>query len=230
MPDKKTDNHPSVAPAGTKVITIPGVKLSVSIGKDVVVRQPDAEHSYKGRVVGYNPYEYIIVSVRLPGKIREELVSGGPIILKYIHRGTVYGFKTFALTTVSSPALLIIEYPRAIEKIELRRETRQEVNLDAVLHGNEGESECLVINMSTTGCKISARAGTKDPLYSIKKDETMVISLSLGHEGALKLPIVARNIKRERGIITIGAMFLDIFKKEEDIIAKYLERVRRLTR
>jgi hypothetical protein len=41
---------------------------------------------------------------------------------------------------------------------------------------------------------------------------------------------VVRNIRREKGLHTIGAMFLDLNDTEEERIGKYLERMRRLTR
>jgi len=61
-------------------------------------------------------------------------------------------------------------------------------------------------------------------------DDTMMVSVSLGAEGIVKFPIAARNITQKKGIITIGAMFLDMNKHEEKLINTYLERVQRLTR
>jgi c-di-GMP-binding flagellar brake protein YcgR len=223
--------QPAIAPSNATVSKIPGIKMSVAVGKEVVVRVPDVPHSYRGRVVGFDPYEYIIVSVRLPSKIRRELAGGGQVVLKYIHKGTVYGFRAHTLDAIRTPApLVFIEYPGVIEKIELRRETRREVNIDGELHADNAAHECLVVNLSTTGCKISARATAKDPLTATRVDDTMVVSFNLGAEGVLKLPLAVRNIKRERGILTLGTMFLDLNSKEEEAIGKHLEKVKRLTR
>jgi c-di-GMP-binding flagellar brake protein YcgR len=230
MPDNDA-KQPAIAPSNATVAKIPGVKMSVAVGKEVVVRVPNVQQSYRGRVVGFDPYEYIIVSVRLPSKIRRELASGGQIVLKYIHKGTVYGFRAHVLDAILTPApLIFIEYPSVIEKIELRREARSEVNIDAELHTNTAVHECLVVNLSTTGCKISARAVAKDPITATRVDDTMVVAFSLGPEEALKLPLAVRNIKRERGILTLGTMFLDLNSEEEDAISKHLEKVKRLTR
>lgn len=222
--------QPAIAPSNAHITKIPGIKMSVSVGKEVVVRVPGVPHSYRGRVVGFDPCEYIIVSIRLPSKVRRELAGGGQVVLKYIHRGTVYGFRTHAMNAIRTPApLVFVEYPSVIEKIELRRETRSEVKIDGELHANNIAHECLVVNLSTTGCKISARATTKDPLSATRVDDTMVVAFSLGAEGLLKLPLAVRNIKRERGILTLGAMFLDLNSNEEKAIGKHLEKVRRLT-
>lgn len=229
MPDN--DKHSAIAPADAKVSKIPGVKASVAVGREVVIRVPGVAQSYHGRVVGYDPYEYIILSVRLPSAVRNDLADGGQLILKYIHKGTVYGFRTYAMDAIRTPApLVFVEYPGSIEKIELRREARCEVNVDGELHTAAGPHECLVVNLSTTGCKISARARARDALSATRVDDTMVVSFTLGPEGALKVPLAVRNVKREHGIITLGAMFLDLNDKEEETIAGHLEKVRRLTR
>jgi c-di-GMP-binding flagellar brake protein YcgR len=228
-PAKEINNM--IAPAETKVLMMPGVQLRVSPGKDVVIRIPGAAHSYRGRIVGFDPYDYLIASVRLPGRVREQLALGGQIIVKYIHQGTVYGFKTTAFNTVTSPtSLIFFAYPSVIEKVELRRDTRTRCNIDGRLLAEDAEYECLIVNISATGCKATVRAGTRDPIARLEVGDTLVSIVNLGAEGTLKLPIVVRNIRREQGLHTIGAMFLDLNDVEAERIGKYLERMRRLTR
>lgn len=230
MPNNGT-KQPTIAPADSKVSKVPGVKISVDVGKDVVVRIPGETQSYRGRVVGYDPYEYIIISVRLPARTSRTLADGGQIILKYLHRGTVYGFKTYSLGATRSPApLVFVEYPNIIEKIELRRESRREVNIDGELYTQEGRHECLIVNLSTTGCKISARATARDPLAMTRVDDTMTVAFNLGPGEVFKMPLAVRNIERAKGIISLGAMFLDLSSDEEIAIGEHLEKVERLTR
>jgi len=224
-------NQPTMAPSGSKVTKIPGVQLKISMGKDVVIRIPEVEQSYRGRIVGYDPYNFIIASVRLPSSVRKKLTFGGQLILKYIHKGTIYGFRTAVHNAISSPASLIFfDYPDTIEKIDLRRASRHKCSIDGKLHTTEDDYECMVVNVSETGCKISARAGTRDMLKATKVDDTMVVSMSLGTHGMLKLPIAVRNISLEKGIIYMGSMYLDIHKSEEKLIQKYLDKIQRLTR
>ncbi|OIQ49490.1 PilZ domain protein [Pseudodesulfovibrio hydrargyri] len=221
----------TIAPANAKVLKMPGVQLRVSLGKNVIIRVPGADRSYRGRIVGFDPYDYLIASVRLPGRIRDQLSLGGQIIVKYVHQGTVYGFKTTAFNAITSPtSLVFFAYPSVIEKVELRRDTRTKCNIDARLLAEDAEYECMVVNISATGCKATVRAGVRDPIARLEVGETMVAAISLGTEGTLKLPIVVRNIKREQGLHILGAMFLDLSDVEEERIGTYLERMRRLSR
>ncbi|MBI9078552.1 MAG: flagellar brake protein [Pseudodesulfovibrio sp.] len=224
-------SQPTVAPAGAKVSYIPGVQLEMTPGKDVVIRIPGIEQSYRGRIVGYDPYDFIIASVRLPSYVRKKLTFGNQLILKYIHRGTIYGFRTIVHNVISSPASLVFfDYPDVIEKIDLRRASRHKCNIDGKLHTTDGDYECMVVNVSETGCKISARAGARDMLKTTKVDDTMVISMSLGNNNMIKLPIAVRNISLGKGIIYMGSMYLDIRKSEEKLIQEYLDKIQRLTR
>ena len=223
--------RPTIVPEGSKVIKVPGVQLEIPLGKDVVIRVPGLEQSYRGKIVGYDPYDYIIASVRLPSTVRNDLTFGGQLVLKFVHRGTVYGFKAGVHNAITSPASLIFfDYPDVIEKIALRRTSRLKCNIDGQLQTLDNQFECMIVNVSETGCKISARAGSRDTLKTTKVGDTLVVSMTLGHFGTLKLPIAVRNLSREKGIMSMGAMFLDISKEEVGIIQKYLDKIARFTR
>ena len=58
----------------------------------------------------------------------------------------------------------------------------------------------------------------------------MLVTFSLGTEGVFKLPLAVRNVKKEKGIITLGTMFLDLSQDEEKAIEVHLEKMMRLTR
>lgn len=228
-PQVKTKPAP-VIPEEAKVTRIPGVQLDVTPGKEVIVRVPGLQQSYRGKIVGIDPYDYIIAKVRLPSAVRRELNFGGELILKYVNKGTVYGFKAPVLNAITSPApLVFFEYPDIIEKLALRRTSRMNCNIDSMLHTTDDEVECLVVNVSETGCKISARAGKRDMLQQTKVDDALIVAMNLGTFGELKVAIAVKNISHEKGIMSLGCMFLDITKEEMKTIRDYLNKIARLT-
>lgn len=228
---RESTNQPTISPEGSKVTKIPGVKLEVSLGKEVVVRIPGLEHNYRGKIVGLDPYDYIIANVRLPRATRKELSFGGKIILKYIHKGTVYGFRSHVHNAISSPApLLFFEYPKVIERINLRRASRHKCSIYGGVHTTDGDFDCLITNVSESGCKISARASSRDPLSRTRVDDAMLVSMNLGNDGMVKLPIAVRNVSLKKGVLNLGTMFLDIQKEETQLIQNYLDKIERLTR
>lgn len=226
-------HHPKTGDAKkrAKVTKVPGVQMDIPLAKELVVRVPGPDQSYRGKMVGVDPYNYAVASVRLPSAIRKKLKFGGQIIVKYVHQGNVFGLRTNVLNVISNPApLVFFEFPDIIEKIALRQSSRMVCNIDGILETIDDKFDCMVVNVSESGCRISARAGARDSLAKTAVGETMVISMTLGHLGTIKTPITIRNRSIEKGIISMGAMFLDINKDEIAIINKYLEKLERLTR
>lgn len=225
-----TPKAPTI-PEEAKVTRIPGVQLDVTPGKEVIIRIPGHKQSYRGKIVGFDPYDYVIAKVRLPSSLRQSLKLGGEIIVKYVHKGTVYGFKSPVHNAISKPAALVFfEYPDIIEKLALRRTSRLECNIDGTLHTTDDEVECMVINVSETGCKISARAGSRDMLKNTKVDDALIVAMNLGNNGELKIAVAVKNITLVKGIMSLGCMFLDITKEEMATIRNYIEKISRLTR
>lgn len=232
MPPEAVQQTPSARtiPEEAKVTRIPGVQLDVALGKEVIIRIPGLDQSYRGKIVGLDPYDYIIAKVRLPSSVRKQLQFGGELVLKYVHKGTIYGFKAAVHNAISSPApLVFFEYPDVIERLALRRTSRQQCNIDSMLHTTDDEVECMVTNVSETGCKISARAGTRDMLQQTKVDDALIVAMHLGNFGELKVAVAVKNVTQEKGIISMGCMFLDITKSEMETIRNYLDKIARLT-
>jgi hypothetical protein len=216
-------------PEEAKITRVPGVQLNVAPGKEVIIRIPGREQSYRGKIVGLDPYDFVIVKVRLPSAIRKELKFGGDVVIKYVHQGTIYGFKAMVHNAISSPApLLFFEYPDVLEKLDLRKTQRTKCNIDGMLHTTNDEAECMIINVSELGCKISARAGGRNALKDINVDDALIVAMNLGSSGELKVAIAVKNISLDKGIISLGCMFLDISKEELATILKYLEKINRL--
>lgn len=214
----------------TKVTRIPGVQLDIALGKEVIIRIPGREQSYRGKIVGLDPYDYLIAKVRLPSAVRKELKFGGGVVIKYVHKGTIYGFRAAVHNAIASPApLIFFEYPDVIERLALRRTSRQKCHIDGMLHSTDSEVECMVVNVSETGCRISARLNSNDMLKNAKVDDALIVGMNLGNEGQLKVAIAVKNITMEKGIVSFGCMFLDISKEEMSAIQNYLEKISRLT-
>lgn len=235
MPDNPAPNPQPAGPSpthpgGGRVGRVAGVHLDMAPGKDVAVHVDGLDQGYRGRIVGYEPYEYIIARVRLPSSVRRGLPGGGRVVIKYVHKGTVFGFRAGVLATLNSPApLVVVEYPDAIERIELRRKARHRCQIDGLLHTPDNDRDCLVLNVSEAGCRVSARSDARDPLRRARVDDVLAVSMHLGASGTVRLPISVRSLGFEEGIVTIGSMFLDIRKEEVELVQKHLEKISRLT-
>ncbi|QGY40059.1 flagellar brake protein [Pseudodesulfovibrio cashew] len=226
--EEGSQTQATAVPENAKVIRVPGVQLDASPGKEVILRVPGSSQSYRGRIVGFDPYEFVIIKVRLPSALRRELANGRNVVVKYVHQGTVNGFMAQVENAITTPApLLFIQYPNMVEKLALRSSKRKECNIDGVLHTTDDEVECLIVNASESGCKLSVRVGERDVLRQTRVDDALIVAMNLGSLGELKVAVAVKNLSREKGIMTMGCMFLDISKEEMGTIREYLDKISR---
>ena len=66
-------------------------------------------------------------------------------------------------------------------------------------------------------------------LQQTRVDDALIVGMHLGNFGELKVAVAVKNISQEKGIISLGCMFLDITQEEMDTISSYLEKINRLT-
>lgn len=207
-----------------------GVNLEVALGADLVVTFPGMQRGYRGRVVGFDPYEFLVANVRLPSSVRGGMGYKDTIVVKYLHEGTVYGFETLVLNHITRPApLLFFEYPESIEKLDLRNASRTNCNIDSTLHTADSDYDCLVVNASDTGCRLSVAVGSRDALNMVEVGDDMVVSMRLGNLGNIKIPVTIKNIVAKQGVLLLGCMFIDISEEEQQLISTYVERIARLS-
>lgn len=226
------EQHSGPQAAGNRIAKIAGVNLEVALESELVVMFPDAQAGYRGKIVGYHAYEYIIAAVRLPKSIRDGLSYKDEIVIKYLHEGTVYGFRSTILNHITRPApLLFFTYPESLEKLDLRKASRTSCNIDGTIFTMEGKGyECLVLNVSETGCKVAVAVTARDPLNSLEAGGDMLVAMQLGSFGTLKVPVVVKNIVKEKGNIHFGCMFLDISEEEQERITRYVDKIERLSK
>lgn len=212
-----------------RVTRIPGVKLDIGIGAELIISFPGIRHGYKGRIIGFERYQYLIASVRIPSDIRSQLKANSAVIVKYIHDGTVFGFRTDVLNHIITPAqLLFLTFPDQAEKLDLRKSSRAHCNIEGALYCYDEAHECLVVDVSGTGCRIAFSPKARDRLCQVEPGTTLVVNMMLGATGALKQPIMVKNIKRDKGTITLGCMFLDINSEEAVLISNYMDKINKL--
>lgn len=212
-----------------RVTKVPGVNLEIGLGEEVVLRVADLDRDLKGRVVGLEPYEYIIAKARMSSEVRKSLSMGGRIVVKYILDGTVYGFRTDVLNVVAKPtSLIFFAMPNTVEKLELRKSKRYDCRIESTMHTRDADYEALVVNISTDGCMISTRCNVRDPLRDTDVDDTLVISMAMGSFGNVKIPVAVKNVSFKQGVITLGCMYLNIDQDELSVIEAYMDKLERL--
>ena len=199
--------------------------LSIDLNSPLFIQCKGQKERFKSRLVGLSPGDYLIVATpRVPG-IGNILATNEDILVRYIHRGEVFGFKTYVIGAVTAPfRLTFLAHPASVERINLRKTTRVECYIPTTLTADGRSLAGMILDISTAGCRFSATRqsmGQAPPALETEK----VVALSfpvLGHEQRAEMSGMVKNIQQDKNRLSLGILFKDLdeasFKRIEDYI------------
>lgn len=214
---------------GRRVERLPGAHLQLRLGSQLTMRLPFTEQRYEGKVVGLEPFEYIIIQARLPQDIMAKLAPNTLVVAQLHVGGTLYGFRSEVMNRLSHPAqLLFLAYPATVERLVLRRDERVKVSVPGNVHGSFGDHEVVVLDLAPAGCCFTARSNLKSPLRAAQPGERVLLRCDLALSGCgqtLMAPVLLRRIDEERGRITMGGQFVDLPEDGTKLLHDYVQRM-----
>ncbi|PKN07168.1 MAG: hypothetical protein CVU73_12955 [Deltaproteobacteria bacterium HGW-Deltaproteobacteria-8] len=206
-----------------RIERLPGVHLDVKIGGSMVLHFPTLGKKYEGKVVGFEPYAFIIVLARLPQDVLAQAAAGSGLVAQHATDGRVFGFRTEILKHITNPtALLFLGFPDTVDRIVLRNNERVHVNLPGTLNGKYGEQRVMVQDLTLTGCQLTAKVDLKTPLRQAQVGDRLLLNCEMG----CTLPIVAsielRRVEAEKGLLHIGAQFVELTPETVEQLQGYI--------
>ncbi len=203
-----------------------GKRIPLEIGSHVKLEFPHLDSLFESEMVGMLQESCLIVTNPQPYANHEDLVGGEQrVIMKYIHKGREWMFKTQLLKAVESPTqLLFFEYPGVIHYHELRKAKRTSIYIPSTFQINEDpELFGTLIDLSITGglCQIKQKGDT--PLPQIDLNSSVLLRCLLpGIKEEQKINGRVRNLQIDSTEIHIGIEFEDLQQHLADTIGQYL--------
>lgn len=190
--------------------------LPITLGTELLIEIVDLNLRVKCGLTGMRPGQYLLIGLSqhdLAGSIKGETLRESQIIVRYLFRGSVYGFKTRVLNAITMPErLLFLSYPSKIEEYKVRNNPRYECILPAVsLFGGDG-IDTVIVDVSTEGCRCVIKTmemDDRDAVYSAidtNKEMNMLVQLP-GIEERITLSGTVRNVNKDNDRIIFGLMF-----------------------
>lgn len=190
------------------------LELPVNIGTELLVEFQDFTLRTKSELIGMKYGQYLIIGMQhdMSG-IRPETLKDSALIIRYLYRGSVYGFRTNILNLLNSPdRLLFLSYPRKIEEFRVRSAPRYECILPAVTSVEGLEAETVVIDISADGCRCIVKAA------SLEDANTFYQSMDINREASLRVQFPGapdnyeltgsiRNISKDTDRVAFGMLF-----------------------
>lgn len=142
------------------------IEATLQVGLQVIVQKEVGQERTWARLVGWVSEGVVIMDGPAQWVGMGQLFAQNRLLVRFVSLGSFYGFTAKVLTVLKSPLLVILEWPKQLDKVPLSSETRCLVNVPIHItprnrDGSQGQPcEALLTDISLGGCQAkSKRAG-----------------------------------------------------------------------
>ena len=202
-------------------------QLEITIPTKAVLEIEGLASAIKGELVGMDPGKYFIAKLpRIDMNIRGKLQNGSPLIVKYLHKGSIFAFQAHILASTSKPSeLCFITFPQIVSRHELRRHPRVECNLTGMLHLETGNLNGIVADISLGGCCF-AYQNQQGNHAALKEGDQVSLTVCLTCiEELTRVPGVVKRVTRKERTHFLGIEFQRLDQEQQFQIGQYIQTV-----
>ena len=201
--------------------------FAAALGTQIVLQFDGSEERFKSHLVGLEPGSFLILAMPRLDRGRSQLIEAPGLILRYVYAGSVYGFRARLQGHILNPSpLLFLSYPPSVESLNLRKKHRVTCRIPATATVRETRLEGIILDLSASGCRLSARLADAAVLGPIQLGEEISLRFPLlGFEGDRTFVGKARNISQSKEALTIGLEFVKMGAETVRSIETYVRRV-----
>ena len=202
-----------------------GQRISIEMGASLLLSIEGIEEKLKSHLIGLVPSEFIIIKAPIGySGIKEKLIEGNKVTVRYIQHGQAYGFETFIISLVTKPkTMLILSYPTTVTTASLRKAERYDCYIPCVLEIEGQDHAGTIMDISLIGCRCllqelsskSQRLIEKSPLSATLKFE------SPSDKDNIDLPTLIVNSSVYKSASKVGMTFDNL----DDEVEKRLLRI-----
>ena len=207
-----------------------GRRVAVEPGTPLQIKIDGVDFALKSTLIGIEEDKYLIIKVptnSLYGSIKHKYFRGTKIVVRYLYKGTVFGFQSELIEDLYTPLkLLFVEYPEIIENHNLRSMERVDCYLHTKVKIKEEEIEGIILDINKKGCCCVFK-GTVKSNFQIDEVITLRYQFPQIEDEQLTLGKV-KSIKKDKKQITLGILFHEIEPEVENIIDQYISSIKEL--
>lgn len=184
---------------------------------------------FKCKLVGMEYGRYLLVKMPHMPDIAMKLYEKNHIIVRYIHAGNVYGFRSTMTGILKEPLrLFVLSYPEAIEIHSARKNDRFDCMIPASLRDAQdpgGEAWKGIINdISLGGCRFRVKLTDQIDLTKRVVGSTLTISFGfLNEETWQVLETELRSMTMDKDQVILGLLFkTDVDTKAQQTAMEFI--------
>ena len=202
--------------------------ITVEWGMPLMIRIKGFSESHKSTLVGMERGDYLICSMpAIPG-LWAKLRDHENVIVRYVHKGTVYGFKCTLLNIMDKPfRLMVLSYPTTIETVRLRKQERIACFIPITMDIDGETLRGMVRDISMEGCGIALSNSREAGLLEVKAPAEAALSMQiLGSRVHATIEVV--NSRRHNNKLILGSRFKDLTADASAGIQTYIDTMAEL--
>ncbi len=204
-----------------------GGRLNVAIGNDVVIRLSQREGDFKTKLVGLYPFDFIILKLPPVPGLKDKLIKGSDVIVRYLNHGVVYGFNAQVLAFTSNPCLMVfLSYPQQYETLSLRKCLRIQCLIPCKVYTEHGEYNGYIIDLGEGGCRINFAAKEAGELPELETGSDVYLDFTLcGHQKLFVIKGLLRHVLEGVEKFSLGIEFKGISREQQEYLTSYILEV-----
>ena len=204
-------------------------KVFVAPGTEIQIEIEGLEERFRSEVVGVDGQNYLIIKTPPAlgaGRARTYLSAGDRVIVRYLYRGTVWGFRSSVLhRLVGGFNVAFISYPTEVENYDLRAAERIDARIPAVLICGDRRAEGLILDLSMTGARLFYGVGSEDPPRPDIEETVRVAAQFAGSADPCVIEAAVRNRSEDAERIVLGLEFRNLEPSATEQIRRYIRAV-----
>lgn len=205
---------------------IPGF---ISVGTEVTIEISGIEERFKSRMIGVDTDRFLVLRTPVSisaGLIQSSLNPGTGLIIRYLVHGTVWGFRSAIIQTLSGEiGVLFAEFPAEVENYDLRAAQRVEARIPVRLMTEQESAEGMIVDLSATGARVLFEPGQLEAGAPAPEAEIRLLARLDTNEAPSELSCVVRSTQEDSARISLGVQYADLEPEAKESISKYIERV-----
>jgi len=198
--------------------------IYIDIGTPVYLEIEGVNFSVTSIFIGMLKDEFLIITLPKRYKsIKNKLFPSDTMVVKYLYDGSVYAFQTSVIETITTPIrALALEYPKVVQKRELRVAKRNNVVVPGRVKTKKKEFSMVVFDISKNGCRFKYHDSISN-ISSLREGELVKLYCRFpGIADEMVSMAHVKNIKRVQGQLTIGAEFQTLTKTFSTALMHFL--------
>ncbi len=186
----------------------------MQIGTTLEIQIEGAYKRLKSELLVVEEGKYLMIKLspfQSLGTASKMVYKGSPIVIRYILKGAMFGFKSNIIDVLNEPAKLVfIDYPKKIENQDLRTHKRLDCYLPAEVRIEDDSIAGAITDISRKGCQFLVKTSeSKNSLIQLLQiDNEIDVDFQLpGVEETITITGKQKNIKKDKVNINIGIEF-----------------------